>query len=671
MSNNLTESVDFLFIGMGAANCLLLIKMYENDLLQNKKLAIIEPNSKIVNDRNFCFWSNEEEVLKLNLGPLISSKWQNIKVADREKQTISPVYYYHIKGIDLYNKVKEILKEQTVSYYTEKFDGTAIQKSNSFLISLTNLKIDAVKVFDSRPPEYARAEKNQSHLLQSFYGWELKANDYNFDTSTMVMMDFNIPQNNYCQFMYILPFTNNTALFEVTRFGKAIITKEESEKLLTEYLANFGFSYQILDEEKGVIPMSSLKITNINYGENWIRTGANANMVKPTTGYAFHNMAIDANNHVESMLNKKTFTRKIQRSRFKFYDGLLLKILEETPQHGKSIFQNLFNNVSINNVLPFLSEKSSLQKELFIFSKLPILIFLRVAFKDILHRITKVNPSYFAFIITIVSILAYTLGLKEILWSFLGIGFLSVGLSHGAIDYLTDQTINNRKQFIKFIASYLLKGAFLGLIWIVLPDLALVVFIAFSAWHFGQADFKEWKYKQGFNSFTWGLIVLITILIYHHDETIVILGHIKGLQIHHVFSDLSANQLLIGKLSITLFSVLFAAYHKSKLMLLTVCYLLLSTMLPLIASFGIYFVMQHSVHGWRHLKKDLKTNSFTLWKKALPFSLGGALIISIFMLVNNKDYMGVFFILLSCISMPHIFSMHNFYSRFSKSETDI
>jgi hypothetical protein len=46
----------------------------------------------------------------------------------------------------------------------------------------------------------------------------------------MVMMDFNIPQNNYCQFIYVLPYTNNTALFDVTRFGKEKITKEEAEK---------------------------------------------------------------------------------------------------------------------------------------------------------------------------------------------------------------------------------------------------------------------------------------------------------------------------------------------------------------------------------------------------------------------------------------------------------
>lgn len=665
MNNNLTQTFDFLFIGMGAANCLLLLKMNEYDLLRDKKIAIIEPNSSILNDRNFCFWSTKEDISNLNIEDLISSKWEQIKVTERKSQRIAPLFYYHIRGINLHNKVNEILKEQQVEYYKEIFNDIPLLESESFVINLINTKIEAKKVFDSRPPSYNPNQKNKSHLLQSFYGWEVSITDNTFDTSTMVMMDFDIAQNNYCQFMYVLPFSENTALFEVTRFGTDKISKEEANTLLTEYLNRVGFEYQIVAEEKGVIPMSSFQITHIDYGKNWVVTGANANMIKPTTGYAFHNMAIDASKQAEAMFNQQPFIRKNNYTRFKFYDNLLLKILEETPQQGKKIFQSLFNNISINDVLKFLSEKSSLNKELLIFSKLPILIFLRVALKDIFYRITNLAPTYLAFITTITFLFLYTLNLDKIIWLFLAVGFLSIGLSHGAVDHLTDKTIQGQKQ-VKFIIDYLIKGMLLGLLWIILPDLALLAFIAFSAWHFGQADFREWNLKQGFNTFVWGIIVLSIILFYHHNETITVLQHIKGLQIHQLLKDLSESQLFIGKIAITCFSILFMTYNKSKLMLITLGYLLLSSMLPLIVSFGIYFVTQHSMHGWKHLKKDLKINSYNLWLKSLPFSMGGALIILIFMLVNNKDYIGIFFIALSCISMPHIFLMHNFYERFNE-----
>jgi lycopene beta-cyclase len=666
MRNDLTESFDLLFIGMGAANSLLLLKMHENGLLWNKKIAIIEPSDKVVNDRNFCFWSTDEEVSILSLQDLVSSKWSQIKVADREYQSILPNYYYHIRGIDVYDKVKAILKYLTVQHYKEPFNGIPILKSESYILNVANRRIETKQVFDSRPPSYHLAKSNQSHLLQSFYGWEIVTHDYTFDAATMVMMDFSIPQHNYCQFMYVLPFTPNTALFEITRFGKEKITKAEAEKLLTEYLLPFGFSYQIVDEEQGVIPMSSVQIATINYGENWVLTGANANMIKPTTGYAFHNMAIDANKQVEAMVNERPFRRTAQRTRFEFYDNLLLKILAETPQHGKKIFHDLFNHISLYNVLTFLSEKSSLNEETMIFSKLPILIFLKVAFKDIFYRFSTLQPTYLALISTIVFLLLYALNLEAVIWAFLGIGFLSIGLSHGAVDHLTDTTIQGRTQYIQFIVTYLIKGSLLGLLWLILPDVALFAFIAFSAWHFGQADFREWNLKQGFNTFIWGFFVLSTILLYHQAETIAVLQHIKGLQIHHLLTNLSVNQLLIGKLGISVFSIFFAFYHKNKLMYSTLCYLLLASILPLFFSFGIYFVMQHSMHGWKHLKADLNISSYNLWLKSLPFSIGGALIFLVFMLADSADYLGVFFIVLSSISMPHVFSMHYFYERLNE-----
>jgi Brp/Blh family beta-carotene 15,15'-monooxygenase len=286
-----------------------------------------------------------------------------------------------------------------------------------------------------------------------------------------------------------------------------------------------------------------------------------------------------------------------------------------------------------------------------------------VAFKNIFNRVSHISPVHLALITTIASLLLFRAGFSIVLWVFLGIGFLSVGLSHGALDHLTEKTIDSRKLFIQYVLIYLAKGALLGLLWIAMPDMALFVFIAFSAWHFGQADFKEWNLKHGLNSFIWGFIVLATILICHQTETVEVLNHIKGLQIQKAFESLTEKQLLIVQVSITIFSIVFSFFLRSKKLLLTLGYLLLSTTLPLLASFGIYFVAQHSMHGWRHLKADLQSTSFNLWLKALPFSMGGALIFLIFMMLNNKDFFGIFFIVLSCISLPHIISMDKFYRK--------
>lgn len=666
MTNNLTQSFDYLFIGLGAANSLLVLKLHENGLLYNKKIAIIEPNLNNLNDRNFCFWATENEVSSLNLSNVICSKWNNIIVACREKQSILPLKYHHIRGINLRHEVNETLKLYDVRYLLENYKDTPYIVSDYFLINLPQDKILAKKVFDSRPPLFHKSKKNQSHILQSFYGWEVLVSDSNFDTSTMTMMDFEVPQNNFCQFMYVLPFTENKILFEITRFGTNKMTKDEAEEILKTYIDRFGCQYQILSTEKGVIPMSSLDIDKPNYGQNWIQTGASANMIKPTTGYAFHNMAIDAAKLAESELLKTKYARKDSNSRFKFYDGLLLNILDKTPHQGKEIFQKLFNHVPIKKVLTFLNEKSKISEDIFIFSKLPIATFLQVALKEIVFRVSIIPPVFIALFVTIGSLILYAFNLEHIFWIFLSLGFLSIGLSHGAIDHLIENKNKNGIIFFKFISSYLIKGALLGVLWIIWPDFALLAFIVFSAWHFGQADFREWNLKQGINSFIWGLLVLVTILFFHLEETVAVLKHIKGLTFLDYLTQLSDNHRLQIKGLIMTVLTLFVIYNKSKQLVLTVVYLLLSSMLPLLASFGIYFVLQHSLHGWRHLKTSLKKDSKQLFIKSLPFSLGGAFIILFFMLSNRTDYIGVFFIILSCISMPHVFSMNLLYKNYYK-----
>jgi lycopene beta-cyclase len=668
MSNSLSENFDLLFIGMGASNCLLLLKMYENDLLKGKSIAIIEPSDKNSNDRNFCFWCSEEELHELELQDLIFSRWDKVKVVDREPQSIFPLNYYHIRGIDLYNKVKKILLNFKVKNFKGLFKGEPTLQSKSFVITLENFTIVANKVFDSRPPSFASVEKHQSHLLQSFYGWEIEVNDYEFDNSTMVMMDFNVPQNNYCQFMYILPFSKKTALFEVTRFGKEKISKEESEQILIEYLNQYGFKYQIIEQENGVIPMSSLKINSVDYGNNWTYTGSNANMIKPTTGYAFHNMVVDAKNIVDAMKNQKIFSRKKSNLRFKFYDNLLLKIIDKTPHNGKIIFQKLFSQTPIYNVLTFLNERSNIKEEITIFLKLPILIFLNTAFKDLFYRATNLTAVYFAFVFTIFSLVLYALNLEVLVSLILLLAFLSIGLSHGALDHLTENKIKSKKSLVKYILTYLLKASVLGLIWFILPDLALLVFIVFSAWHFGQADFQEWNLKESSNSFVWGLIVLLMIIFFHLDETVSVLFQIKGLKIANLLINLSDYQVLLVKLSLCFLSIFYIIYNKSKFMLLTFLYIILSSSLPLLISFGIYFTFQHSFQGWKHLKSDLKTSSYKLWIKSLPFSIGGILIFLTYLLNNDKDIIGIFFIILSCISLPHIILMNRFYLKFNRNK---
>ncbi|WP_323824239.1 hypothetical protein, partial [Pseudomonas aeruginosa] len=52
-----------------------------------------------------------------------------------------------------------------------------------------------------------------------------------------------------------------------------------------------------------------------------------------------------------------------------------------------------------------------------------------------------------------------------------------------------------------------------------------------------------------------------------------------------------------------------------------------------------------------------------LFIKSGPFTLGAIVLFSIMAFLYSSQFFGFFFILLSCMSIPHIFSMHSFYKK--------
>ncbi len=658
---NTSSVYDFLFIGLGAANSLLILSLYKNGLLDGKTIAIIEPSSKLTDEKTFCFWSTKEELTTLNLEELVSYSWQQIEIPGIAKQNIQPLSYYHVKGTDLSYKTKEVLRLNEVTYFRSTLDHIPSISSDYIDVTIGESVLRCHKVFDSRPPSFSKLQKNQSLLYQSFYGWKIKTDQQVFDTSSMVLMDFNIPQNDATQFVYVLPFERDSALVELTRFGKEKLTKEEANTILKDYVQQLGTTFEKLEVEVGLIPLHSGKIEVADFGDNWIHMGARANLLKCSTGYAFHSMAEDAILQTKALKSNQKPVREVKKERFSFYDRLLLKILSNTPLQGKKVFETLFEKVPVITVLKFLREKTTASEEVFIFSKLPKRLFITAALKDIYHQINRLPILTLPFVFTALAILLSYFQFDFIAWGILAIGFLSVGLAHGALDHLTSQNITTTKQLIYFVMSYLLKGALFGIVWWFSSDVALVLFILYSAWHFGQADFKEWNLKPSWQSFSWGIVLLSMILFFHTEELSVILQQIPNLAAVHLLQEIPDNGLLFIQVFTVSVGLILARLNQSTKLLFTLLYLLMASQLSLLMAFGIYFVLQHSINGWKHLSVGLNKDSSVMWKNALPFTIGGAGIIFYFLLFADQNYVGLFFIILSCLSLPHVFSMHQFY----------
>ncbi|GAB4404901.1 MAG: hypothetical protein OHK0039_05470 [Bacteroidia bacterium] len=105
--------------------------------------------------------------------------------------------------------------------------------------------------------------------------------------------------------------------------------------------------------------------------------------------------------------------------------------------------------------------------------------------------------------------------------------------------------------------------------------------------------------------------------------------------------------------------------------LLSVLLLALSARLPLLVAFGLYFVGQHSISGWSHIKAQLQVSDRALFVKALPFHAGAWLLLGLFFAAYGlpdgseawQEGAAYFFMFLSCLSFPHVWAMHRFYRR--------
>ena len=663
-----TNNFDFILLGNGASSALVLIELKKKNLLDSSSILIIEPFKDSNKNKNFCFWARPSDTIVQDLVHLIEHTWSEIEINQNKAEELNPLRYYHISNRRIQNHIEDITVSENIQFIYPEVSEITIDSSGEF-IQIGEERYFSPNILDSRTPTFQKTKPHETLIFQSFIGWVVKLKQEIVNTNSFKMMDFNIDQNESTQFIYILPLDSSTALIEVTRFGEKNITKAEADKILNEYITKQLGEFETIEIEQGCIPMSNC---NIDFQKNNSLTqlGARNYCVKPSTGYAIKTMHSQARNIVQLFeQNKPTRLnnidhRKATSGRFAFYDSLLLIILMKWPSHGRKIFSQLFANVDTQTILSFLDEKTNIRDEVNIFRKLPIAIFLKALSIRILSGPHFRTISLLLLTITLIALSPFPDMQSAIGYGLLTIGMVLVGLPHGAVDHLISSKGLSNKITPRFVLSYLGLMAIMGILWFYLPNITLIGFLLFSAFHFGQADIKSWELGQN-TSILWGISVLTFLLGTHQHETNEILSSITSLSLPFEISPLSITPWLV-----------YAIVKKRVNMVLAILWILLTSQLPLLLAFGIYFIGQHSITSWNQLTEYLNIEKKNVWIQSLPFQIGAWIILALFFFIENQSLQlnlksaattsnkwGIFFIFISCISMPHAFYMSKIYLR--------
>jgi len=655
---------DLALIGLGASNSLLLLELHERGLLQDLDVLILESQSKWKNDKTYCFWGHHQDAIFSTLRPLLLKEWTKLNFLGEVEQ-MKFMRYGMLESITLYEYTKQLvlqypninLVRASLTSFKSEAEGVAVFSDNTKWI--------AQRVYDSRPPEIK--EPTGPLVLQSFTGWRVKTDWPNWDPSKLVLMDFNIPQNGFTQFMYILPIDEHEALVEVTRFGSEVLPEELATTHLKSYLLGLEGPYDVVHEEQGVIPMTQHALQQ-HPDARIISMGARGAVIKPTTGYGFKYM-YDRAKELVGELEQQTVARKHQFwnwprtgiGRHYFYDHLLLHILKYKPQWGKEIFTKLFTNRTHEGIFGFLDEKSTLRWELGMFAGLPIMKFL-----------WAVAASFFAFLRTRparwapMAMVLTAMGLQAALPQYaqpISLGILVfmlflIGIPHGALDGYGHA---NGMRLPKFILRYSGIMAIVLLFWAASPIVGLLAFILYSAWHFGETDMREWGLPSAILSMAWGTILFVLLLLPHMSEVNLVLSTMGISEV--TFSE---SALVTTYRAAAAIGVVGGLWFASVPWLISIVTLLLLGEQSLAIAFGTYFILQHSASGWDHLKKAHQWSHLQMFMRALPFTIGAvALFLVIFQFDRNSlsQWSSYFLIFLSALSLPHIYFMSRLYQK--------
>jgi lycopene beta-cyclase len=378
---NHQSKYDYIITGAGCAGLSLAMHMISSGKFSDKKILLIDKDPKHANDRTWCFWQTEENLFE----PVVKKKWSKLWFHGEQFSTelnILPYRYKMISGIDFYEYCFSTIGQYgNFDILFETVDGVFSKEET--VVMAGGKKIYADYVFNSILFEKPKFTKDEIWMLQHFKGWIIETEENAFDENAATLMDFRIDQSFGTAFCYALPFDSKQALVEYTLFSPELLQQDQYDEGLKTYIGDVLqiSSYQIIEKEFGVIPMTNFKFPS--HHNNIINIGTAGGQTKGSSGYTFNFIQKHSKAIVNSLIaTGKPFVQSPAR-RFYFYDSVLLKVLNDGKVPGKKVFTDLFKSNPVQKVFKFLDNENSFAEELKIISSLPTLPFLEAGIKQI------------------------------------------------------------------------------------------------------------------------------------------------------------------------------------------------------------------------------------------------------------------------------------------------
>ncbi|MGI9546056.1 MAG: lycopene cyclase family protein [Flavobacteriaceae bacterium] len=376
---------DYIILGAGAAGLMMARAMAEDSWFSSGKILIIDQDFKDQNDRTWCYW--EEGTGKFD--HLLSRSWEHIYFRGEKldnKLSISPYRYKMLRSADYYREqIDKIKKANHIEFLHARVEEIK-EEDQVVQVKTSSKTVEGSLVLNSLFEYKSILDQHQYPVLQQhFIGWFVETDSPVFDQTAPVFMDFTVPQKGNTRFMYVLPFSKHKALVEYTLFSKNPLDDLEYEQAIEDYLKkNYSISeFRILEKEKGNIPMTCYDFEAKNT-ERIIHIGTAGGWAKPSTGYTFKNSMRNSQELIPYLKTSKSLKEFTVKTRYWYYDLLLLDILTANNELGSGIFESLFKKRKPQLILKFLDEEGTAIQDLQAITGCPMLPFTKALWARLL-----------------------------------------------------------------------------------------------------------------------------------------------------------------------------------------------------------------------------------------------------------------------------------------------
>jgi lycopene beta-cyclase len=373
------KTYDYIIAGGGAAGLSLAWYLSQTGKA-NARVLIIDKDTKQNNDRTWGFWHREatpfEEIVSYQFDNLdFSSHYLN------ERIPMGSHRYSVIRGIDFYNFIRNSLKAfSNFEFLTANIEKLEDHPDGAIAVTSQG-RFSASWIFTSiyKEKDVVAAAGKGLYLRQHFKGLVIETDEVAFDTNSFTMFDFNTPQNGAMRFFYVIPHSPKHALVEYTLFSEHLLQKPEYDAAIKTYIDEVLKlkSYRIIDEEFGVIPMTTYHFP-ATQGRHIVQIGSAGGSSKPSSGYTFMRIQKHTKKMAAALAaGKSPVIPAVSSLRYRFYDAVLLNILKNDPEKAELLFSKMYQNNPVGRLFDFLDERGGVVNDLKVITSLPPWPFLK------------------------------------------------------------------------------------------------------------------------------------------------------------------------------------------------------------------------------------------------------------------------------------------------------